>query len=86
MSEIYDAVGELDGREVRRYWIDGKSYWLWRIDGAQVSPVLADNNDMAKEFDYFDWLEPADPDPAPCDHCDCWNDHRATCCDCGVSE
>ena len=21
-----------------------------------------------------------------CKHCDCWLDHRATCCDCGISE
>lgn len=21
-----------------------------------------------------------------CAHCECWNDHRATCCDCGMEE
>jgi hypothetical protein len=43
---------------------------------------------MDEEFDYFQWLyNDADTDPeADCDHCDCRTDHRATCCDCGVSE
>ena len=31
-------------------------------------------------------LAEAEQDPAPCDHCDCWTDHRDVCCDCGACE